>query len=214
MSQQHRWWLIPNEHLGHRCPSLTITSIRSASLTCPSAVCPLTHSSPCVAPEQSRACDSRLACRQSTHSQIVNPMIQAQELECSQPLSAPCFILSALLMGNRCRGTGGHASFTQTNSPPQACAMRQPVACGPAETCQTSWGASPLKSPPTPLTHTRRGVWRTFSTYACSLAQSVCVCVKIRESTARLERERERERKLALSSLRASQMKNWWFGCL
>lgn len=44
-------------------------------------------------------------------------------------------------MGNRCRGTGGYASFTQTNSPPQAFAVRQPVACGPAETCQTSWGA-------------------------------------------------------------------------
>ncbi|KAI9518718.1 hypothetical protein NQZ68_035110 [Dissostichus eleginoides] len=43
-------------------------------------------------------------------------------------------------MGNRCRGTGGHASFTQTNSRPQAFAPRQPVACGPAETCCGSQG--------------------------------------------------------------------------
>lgn len=70
----HRWWLTLNEH---PCPSLTITSIRSASLTCLSAVCPLTHSSPWLAPEQSKACDNRLACRHSTHSQTPNPMIQA-----------------------------------------------------------------------------------------------------------------------------------------
>lgn len=75
VSQQHRWWQIHNEHPR---ASLTTTSIRSASLTCPSAVCPLTHSSPWVTPEQSRACDSRLAGRHSTHSQIVNPMIQAR----------------------------------------------------------------------------------------------------------------------------------------
>ena len=52
-------------------------SIRSASLTCLSAVRPLTHNSPWLAPEQSKACDSRLACRHSTHSQTLNPMIQA-----------------------------------------------------------------------------------------------------------------------------------------
>lgn len=74
LSQHHRWWLIHNEH---PCRSLTITSITSASLTCPSAVRPRTHSSPWLAPEQSKACDSRLAWRQSTHSQTVNPMIQA-----------------------------------------------------------------------------------------------------------------------------------------
>lgn len=105
MSQQHRWWLIPNEHLGHRCPSLTITSIRSASLTCPSAVCPLTHSSPCVAPEQSRACDSRLACRQSTHSQIVNPMIQAGTRVFPAPVSSLLYTLGSA-NGEQMQGNG------------------------------------------------------------------------------------------------------------
>lgn len=102
-------------------------------------------------------------------------------------------------MENRCRRTGGHASFTQTNSPPQACALRQPVACGPAETCQTSWRASPLKKkkkeketpPPTLLPQSKRGVWRPFSTYASTAAPAkVCVlylCVLNQERAQRAE---------------------------
>lgn len=66
-----------NKSLGYHRPALTTTSIRGASLTCPSAVASLTHGSLRVAAEQSRACESRLACRHSTLSQIVNPMIQA-----------------------------------------------------------------------------------------------------------------------------------------
>lgn len=66
-----------NKALGYHRPPLTTTSTRSASLTCPSAVASLTHGSARVAAEQSRACESRLACRHSTLSQIVNPMIQA-----------------------------------------------------------------------------------------------------------------------------------------
>lgn len=66
-----------NKPLGYHRPPLTTTSIRGASLTCPSAVASPTHGSLRVAAEQSRACESRLACRHSTLSQIVNPMIQA-----------------------------------------------------------------------------------------------------------------------------------------
>lgn len=95
VSHQHKWWLIPNEHLGYHHPPLTIMSIRSASLTCPSAVCLLTHSSPCVAPEQSRACESRLACRQSAHSQTVNPMIQAGTRLFPAPVSSLLYTLGS-----------------------------------------------------------------------------------------------------------------------
>lgn len=101
-------------------------------------------------------------------------------------------------MGNRCRGMGGHASFTQTNSPPQACALRQPVACGPAETCQTSWGASPLKAL-SPLPHypdPKRSMKAIFhlclQCHSCqTMCVSACVCWKETE---------EREKKLMLST--------------
>lgn len=102
VSRQQRWWLIHNE-----CPCLllTITSIRSASLTCPSAVCPLTHSSPRLAPEKSKACDSRLACRHSMHSQTVNPMIQAGTRLSSAPVSSLLYTLGSAngeqMQGNR-----------------------------------------------------------------------------------------------------------------
>lgn len=85
--------------------SLTITSIRNASLTCSSAVCPLTHSSPWVAPEQSRACDSRLACRQSTHSQIVNPMIQSGTRVFPAPVSSLLYTLGSA-NGEQMQGKG------------------------------------------------------------------------------------------------------------
>lgn len=102
MQCHNRWWLIHNEH---PCPSLTITFISSESLTCPSAVCPLTHSSPWVAPEQSRACDSRLACRQSTHSQIVNPMIQAGTRLLPAPVSSLLYTLGSA-NGEQMQGNG------------------------------------------------------------------------------------------------------------
>ncbi len=109
-SQQNSGWLIPNEHLGHLCHSLTITFIGSASLTCPSAVCPSTHSSPCVAPEQSRACDSKLACRQSTHSQIVNPMIQAGARVFPAPVSSLLYTLGPA-NGEQMQGNGRPCQF-------------------------------------------------------------------------------------------------------
>lgn len=93
-----------NKALGYHRPPLTTTSIRSASLTCPSAVASLTHGSPRVAAEQSRACESRLACRHSTLSQIVNPMIQAGTRLLPASVSSLLYTLAAngeQMQGNR-----------------------------------------------------------------------------------------------------------------
>lgn len=63
------------------------------SLTCPFAVLLLTLGATAAAAAsavlQSRACKSRLAWRQSTHSQTVNPMIQAGTRMIRSALSAP-----------------------------------------------------------------------------------------------------------------------------
>lgn len=59
----------------HREFSTIHLKVSPCLLTCVSVV--WAHSSPWAAPEQSRACASRLACRQSAHSQRVSPMIQA-----------------------------------------------------------------------------------------------------------------------------------------
>lgn len=80
-------------HNGHPCPSLTITSVPSASRTCLFVVCPLTQSSPRLAPEQSKACDSKLACRHSTHTQTLNPMIQAGTRLFPASVSSQLYIL-------------------------------------------------------------------------------------------------------------------------
>lgn len=126
-----------NQPLGYHHPPLTTASIIGASLTCPSAVSPLTHGSACVAAEQSRACERRPACRHNTLSQIVKPMIQAGSRLLPAPVSSPLYTLASA-NGEQMQADRKPCSFTQTNSPPQACVARQPAACGPAQTCQKS----------------------------------------------------------------------------
>lgn len=77
-------WYLMNTLLTALLP-LTTTSSGGAPLTWLSAVRRPTHGSP----EQSRACDSRLACRHSTHSQTVNPMIQAGTRVLPAPVELP-----------------------------------------------------------------------------------------------------------------------------
>lgn len=109
---------------------LTTTSVPGASLTCPSAVSPLTHSSPRVAPEQPRACDSRLACKHNTLSQIVNPMIQAGTRLLPAPVSSLLYTLASAngeqMQGNR-KPCQLHADKQPTASVPALRASRWPA---------------------------------------------------------------------------------------
>lgn len=168
MSQQRKWWLTPNEHPARHRPPLTITSIRSASLTCASAVFLLTHGSPGVAPEQSRACESRLACRQSAHSQTVNPMIQAGTRLFPAPVSSLLYTLGSA-NGEQMQGEreAMPASHRQT-------AHHRTVCYAPSSGLRSCRNMSNmLRGPPPyrypPPTHPNLGrVSRIFSTYVCN----------------------------------------------
>lgn len=104
-------WVGPRRSNCLLCLKKTSPSFKGSALcclwssVCSSAVCPLTHSSPWVAPEQSRACDSRLACRQSTHSQIVNPMIQSGTRVFPAPVSSLLYTLGSA-NGEQMQGKG------------------------------------------------------------------------------------------------------------
>ena len=156
--------------------ALTTTSITGVSLTCPSAVSPLAHRPPRVAPEQLRACESRLACKHSRLSQIVNPMIQAGTRLLPAPVSSQLYTLASA-NGEQMQGNRKPWQLHADNSPPQAYAARQPLACGPAETCQKSWAGPPYKKTNKKKkniaranTHAHEEELKTFSTYVCIAA--------------------------------------------
>ena len=183
--------------------ALTTTSITGVSLTCPSAVSPLAHRPPRVAPEQLRACESRLACKHSRLSQIVNPMIQAGTRLLPAPVSSQLYTLASA-NGEQMQGNRKPWQLHADNSPPQAYAARQPLACGPAETCQKSWAGPPYKKTnkkkkniarANTHTCTRRGIKDIF--HLC-LHCSSCQSVSTRANTQRKHPPTFRK-------------KNWWF---
>lgn len=131
---------------------LTTSSTRGASLTCLSAACALTPSSPCVAPEQSRACESRLACRQSTLSQTVNPMIEPGTQLLPAPVSALLYTLASA-NGKQMQGNGKPCQLHAGKQPhrkPSLCASQWPVVL---QKHDRHLEGPPFKNlPPTPLT--------------------------------------------------------------
>lgn len=120
--------------------------------TCPAAVCLLTW----LAPEQSSVCNSKLACRQSTHSHIVKPMIQSGTRVFPAPVSSRLYTPGTAngeqMQGNR---DAMPASRRQTAHHKPALYARQWPAVSQKHVRHLE-GASPLKPafPPYPIAHT------------------------------------------------------------